>query len=179
MAQELIDIGLNLRKVYMNTRNDEANEDDRWLWMGDVALRRARNSSRHFSEDEKLKLKVAVTLIKNVMNLIKEHRLSANVNNPAVAGPSSLEHVNNPAVVGSPNQSNIAQDCKDIALTLWRAYQAILSGRAVDEDDINRYLEMGRAALLKVQNSSQNLCVPDKQKLQAGIALIKCSASVK
>ena len=43
MAQEFMDIGLNLRKVYMNTRNDEANEDERWLWMGDIALRRARN----------------------------------------------------------------------------------------------------------------------------------------
>ena len=68
----------------MNTRNDKANKDDRWLWMGDVALRRARNLSRNFSEDEKLKLEVAVTLIKNVMNLIKERRLRAIVNNPAV-----------------------------------------------------------------------------------------------
>ena len=31
---------------------------------------------------------------------------------------------------------------------------------------------MGHAALLKVQNSSQTISVPDKQKLQAGIALI-------
>ena len=112
------------------------------------------------------------------MNLITERRISANANNPAVAGPSSPNHAfagpssPNRAVAGSPNQSNIAQDCKDTALILWRAYQAILSGRAADEDDINRYLEIGRAALLKAQNSSQNLFVPDKQKLQAGVALI-------
>ena len=80
--------------------------------------------------------------------------------------------MNNPAVVSSQDQSNIAQDCKDTALTLWRAYQAILRGHAVDKDDINRYIEMGRAALLKVQNSSQNLSVLDRQKLQAWIALI-------
>ena len=178
MAQEFMDIGLHLWKVYMNTRNDDANEDERWLWMGDIALRRARNSSRNSSEDEKLKLEVAVTLIKNVMNLIKERRTSANVNNHSVDGPRNPNHAvagpssPNHTVAGSPNQSNIAQDCKDTALTLWRAYQAILSGRAVDEDDINRYLEIGRDALHKVQDSSQNLSVSNKQKLQAGIALI-------
>ena len=107
---------------------------------------------------------------------MSELRIGTNANNPAgpsapnpaVAGPSTP----NPAVAGSPNQSNIAQDCKDTALTLWRAYQSILSGCAVDDDDINRYIEMGHVALLKVQNSSQNLSVPDKQKLQAGVALI-------
>ena len=91
---------------------------------------------------------------------MSELRVGANA---AVAGPSSP----NPADAGSPNHSNIAQDCKDTALTLWRAYQAILNGRAFDDDDINRYVEMGHAALLKVQNSSQNLSMSDKQKLQA------------
>ena len=127
------------------------------------------------SEDEKLKLEVVVTLIKNVMNLMSELRIDANANNPADAGPSTPNpavagpSTPNPANAGSPNHSNIAQDCKDTALTLWRAYQAILSGRTVDYDDINRYVEMGHAALLKVKNSSQNLSVSDKQKLQAGI----------
>ena len=176
MAQEFMDIGLNLWKVYMNIRNDVNDDDiDRWIWMGHIAIRRAQNLERNLSEDEKLKLELAVTLIKNVMNLMSELRVGAN---PAVVGPSTPNHAiagpstSNPAVAGSPNQSNIAQDCKDTALTLWRAYQAILGGGAADDDDINRYVYMGHAALLKVQNSSQTLSVPDKQKLQAGIALI-------
>ena len=168
MAQEFMDMGLNLWKVYMNTRN-VVNDDDihRWIWMRYIAIHRAQNLERNLSEDNKLKLEVAVTLIKNVMNLMSELRVGANANNPSVAGPSNP----NPEVADSPNHSNIAQDCKDTALILWRAYQAILSGRAVD-DDINRYLEIGHAALLEVQNSSQNLSVSDKQKLQAGTALI-------
>ena len=177
-----MNIGLNLWKAYMNIRNDVNNDDiDRWISMGDIAIRRAQNLEPNFSEDEKLKLEVAITLIKNVMNLMSELRIGANPAgpsppNPAVAGPS----MPTPAVAGpsiptpavADNQSNIAQDCKDTALTLWRAYQAVLSGRAVDDDDINRYVEMGHTALLHVQNSSQNLSVSDKQKLQAGIALI-------
>ena len=171
MAQEFMNIGLNLWKAYINIRNDVNDDDiDRWIWMGDIAIRRAQNLELNLSEDEKLKLEVAITLIRNVMNVMSELRIGSNANNPAglsapnpaVAGPSTP----NPAVVGSPNQSNITQDCKDTALTLWRAYQAILSGRAVDDDDINRYIEMGHVALLKVQNLSQNLSVPDKQKLR-------------
>ena len=76
--------------------------------MGDIAIRRAQNLERNLSEDEKLKLEVGVTLIKNVMNLMSELRVGANTNNPAAAD--------------SQNHSNIAQDCKDTALTLWRAY---------------------------------------------------------
>ena len=166
-----MNIGLNLWKEYMNIRNNVNDDDiDRWIWMGDIAIRRAQNSEPNLSEDEKLKLEVAVTLIKNVMNLMSELRIGVNANNHAVAGQSRP----NPAVVsqGTPNQSNIAQDCKDTALTLWRAYQGILNGCAVDDDDIKTYVEMGHTALLKVQNSTQNLSVPDKQKLQAGIALI-------
>ena len=65
MAQEFMNIGLNLWKAYMNIRND-VNDDDinRWIWMGDIAIRRAQNLERNLSEDEKLKLEVAITLIK-------------------------------------------------------------------------------------------------------------------
>ena len=73
MAQEFMDIGLNIWKVYMNTRNDVNDDDiDRWIWMGDIAVRRAQNLEQNLSEDEKLKVEVAVTLIKNFMNLLTQ-----------------------------------------------------------------------------------------------------------
>ena len=125
MAQEFMNIGLNLWKAYMNIRNDVNDDDiDRWIWMGDIAIRRAQNLEPNLSEDEKLKLEVAITLIKNVMKLMSELRIDANANNPADAGPSTSNpavagpSTPNPADASSPNQSNIAQDCKDTALTL-------------------------------------------------------------
>ena len=61
---------------------------------------------------------------------------------------------------------------------LQKSYQYVLDGVA-SEDDINRWLVMGREALVQAQRLSQaepastNLTVAERKKLQASIALIK------
>ena len=67
-----------------------------------------------------------------------------------------------------------AQYFKDTATMLWKSYHHVLIGDAV-VDDIRRWHGLGTAALTAAHYFSRtpDLCVPDKRKLEAAIAVIR------